>query len=126
MGGAITAAADAMSPEELELAVIGTIGSMDSPTSPADKGFGSLLSWLSGESAEARQAWRDQVIGTTLADLRAFGQRLDARLGSGSPAAKAVVIGSTAAFEAAEFAHVLFGARADAATMEEEPAISAC
>ena len=115
VGRELEAAAREMTQEELELAVIGTIGGMDSPQGPASKGLTSLMQWLAGETAEARQAWRDEVLSTTADDLAAFGRRIDAKLGAGSPTARVAVVGSKAAFEAGDFAYTVFGEGAQVA-----------
>jgi Zn-dependent M16 (insulinase) family peptidase len=87
-----------MTDEDLELAIIGTIGDMDTPMSPSQRGGVSLQHWMMNESAPTRQNWRDQVIGTTREDIIAFGQRL-AEMTAGDTLE--VVIGSQSAFEKA-------------------------
>jgi Zn-dependent M16 (insulinase) family peptidase len=82
--------------EALETAIIGTIGDMDSVLSPDQKGWTSLQRWLSGETAEQRQRWRDEVLNTTPEDFKAFAERLKSM---SSPSV--AVISSKAAFEAA-------------------------
>jgi len=83
-------------PELLETAIIGAMGEMDSSLSPDQKGWISLNRWINNESAESRQRFRDEVIGTTPEDFRVFAKRLKA-LKEPSVA----VISSKAAFEAA-------------------------
>eukprot|EP00466_Bigelowiella_natans_P016747 jgi/Bigna1/54816/estExt_Genewise1Plus.C_440058 len=84
--------------EELEKAVIGTIGDIDSPTSPDQKGFTSLTRWLVGREHADLQRRRDQILGTTVNDFKEFGKRLQQL----NTEAKAVVIGSGQAFEEAK------------------------
>jgi len=100
-GKALIEASHEITDEDLELAIIGTIGSMDSPSSMQGKGFMSLQRWLADEPAAARQTFRDQVINTSRSDLCAFGERLDQRLGAGAPTLK-VIVGSQAAFDSSQ------------------------
>jgi Zn-dependent M16 (insulinase) family peptidase len=95
---ALVEAARTLSKEDMELAIIGTIGSMDSPMSPSQQGVVSLQRWMRKETPEARQAWRDQVLSTTPEDLMRFGQRLADASGTG----KDVIVGSRTAFENAQ------------------------
>ncbi|KAG5190324.1 Metalloenzyme, LuxS/M16 peptidase-like protein [Tribonema minus] len=83
--------------EELERGVIGTIGAMDAPQSADARGFTSFKRYLVGITDEQRQRVRDEVLATTKADFAAFGDRLRAFNGS----ARAAVVGSRAALEAA-------------------------
>lgn len=69
-------AEDAIPAEELEATIIGTIGDLDSPMSPDQKGFASLIEYLEEESAEERQQWRDEILSTTPQDFKEFGERL--------------------------------------------------
>jgi Zn-dependent M16 (insulinase) family peptidase len=62
--------------DELQQAIIGSIGDLDGPMSPDQKGFASLVEFISGETPEERQAWRDEVLSTSAADFKEFGQRL--------------------------------------------------
>jgi len=56
----------------LDLAIISEIGRLDgSPPSPAQKGWSSLMQYLTGSSHETRQKWRDEVLATQPSD---FGQ----------------------------------------------------
>ena len=63
-------------PEQLEKAIIGTIGSMDGPKSNDQKGWISLQRWLKNESPERRQRLRDEVLNTTARDFQDFAERL--------------------------------------------------
>ena len=96
-GELLKAAEDlASNPEALETAIIGAVGDMDNVLSPDQKGWVSLQRWLSGESAEQRQRWRDEVLNTKPEDFKSFADRLKA-IKSPSVA----VISSKAAFETA-------------------------
>jgi Zn-dependent M16 (insulinase) family peptidase len=61
---------------ELQQAIIGSIGDLDGPMSPDQKGFTSLVEFISGETPEERQAWRDEVLSTSTEDFQEFGKRL--------------------------------------------------
>jgi presequence protease len=62
--------------DEVGKAIIGTIGELDGYMLPDAKGFASLVRRLSGNTEEARQRLRDQVLGTTAKDFRAFAEVL--------------------------------------------------
>jgi Zn-dependent M16 (insulinase) family peptidase len=78
--------------DELTKSIIGTIGDIDTYRLPDAKGYTSMVRHLSGESDEERQQIREEILSTTEADFRAFGQVLEAvkekglvkLLGSGS------------------------------------------
>jgi presequence protease len=67
-----------LSAEELSKAIIGTIGDLDSYMLPDAKGFASMARKLSGNTEEIRQRLRDDVLGTTAADFKAFAEVLAA------------------------------------------------
>lgn len=83
--------------EALATAIIGTIGDMDSSLSPDQKGWTSLRRWMSRESAEKRQQFRDEILDTKPEDFKAFGDRL-----RGIKDPSVAVVSSKAAFEAAK------------------------
>ncbi len=83
--------------EEIDLAIIGTIGSLDAPMSPDQKGFASLQRYLLNIGSTERQRIRDEVLATTQEDFAEFGRRM-AAFNSG---AMTSVIGSKTAFDAA-------------------------
>jgi len=62
--------------EEVEKAIIGTIGDMDTYRLPDAKGFTSMLWYLSGETDESRQKRREAILSTTAQDFQAFGRWL--------------------------------------------------
>ena len=64
--------------EELVSNIIGAIGSLDAYQLPDAKGFTSLTRALLGETDAKRQRYRDEALGTTMADVRAFADVLDA------------------------------------------------
>merc|ERR1719230_787496 len=77
--------------------VIGAIGDLDSPLSPDQKGYSSMVQYLTGESAEDRQKWRDEVLNTSETDFKDFATALKKVSESGSVA----VVGSQAALDEA-------------------------
>ena len=66
-----------LSEGELTKNIIGAIGSLDAYQLPDAKGFTSMVRHLLGKSDEERQQYRDQVLGTTVADFKAFADVLD-------------------------------------------------
>jgi len=90
-------AATGLTKAALLQAVIGTVGDMDSPMSPDAKGFTAMARYLSGETAEERQKYRDQVLDTSTADFVQFAEKLSALKSTGS----VVVVGSESALNAA-------------------------
>lgn len=84
-----------LSEEELTKAIIGTIGDLDSYMLPDAKGYASLLRHLSGDTEEARQKMRDEILATTAVDFRKFADILDAVKDRGL----VKVIGSQSAIE---------------------------
>lgn len=62
--------------DELTKSIIGTIGSLDSYQLPDAKGFTSLSRYLIGLTDEARQQYRTEVLSTSAADFKAFGEVL--------------------------------------------------
>jgi len=69
-----------LDPEEVEKAVIGAIGEMDSYQLPDAKGFSSMIRYLANITDEYRQNIRDEILGASVEDFRAFGQALDQAL----------------------------------------------
>ena len=63
--------------DEIRKAIIGAIGDLDSYMLPDMKGYASMLRQLTGDSEEERQKMRDQILGTTVNDFRAFGEILE-------------------------------------------------
>ncbi len=86
-----------LSPAELTKSIIGAIGALDAYQLPDAKGFTSLVRYLVGEDDEMRQHFRDQVLGASMEDFKAFGSVLEKVIQSG----KVVVVGSQEALQAA-------------------------
>ena len=84
--------------EELEKAIIGTIGDIDQYQLPDAKGYTSMVRHLTGENEERRQKIREEIMGTTQRDLRDFGELLESVM----PKGVVKVLGSEAAIQEAE------------------------
>ncbi|GIV84322.1 MAG: hypothetical protein KatS3mg052_1329 [Candidatus Roseilinea sp.] len=65
------------SEEEVTRTIIGVIGDMDDYMLPDAKGFTSMVRYLAGDTEEARQRIRDEVLGTTPQDFVRFADILD-------------------------------------------------
>ncbi|MCL2303916.1 MAG: insulinase family protein [Planctomycetaceae bacterium] len=66
-----------MSDLDLTKAIIATSGSMDRPTTPAEKGARAATRYIVGISQAEIQRERDEVLATTALELRGFGEILD-------------------------------------------------
>ncbi len=87
----------ALSDDELSKAIIGAIGDLDAYQLPDGKGHTSMLRYMSGIDDEYRQRIRDEILGTTAADFRAFADVLEAAAAKGV----VTVLGSGEAIDAA-------------------------
>jgi Zn-dependent M16 (insulinase) family peptidase len=86
-----------LSQTELVRNIIGTIGEIDSYRLPDAKGFVSMQRHLIGDTEESRQRIREEVLSTTIADLRSFADAMATVAADG----RVVVLGSEQAIEAA-------------------------
>ena len=86
-----------LSQEELTKSIIGAIGQMDAYQLPDAKGYTSMVRHLLGISDDFRQQMREQILTTTAADFKAFGEVLERVNEQGI----VVVLGSQAAIEKA-------------------------
>ena len=86
-----------LSEDERVKAIIGAIGEMDAYQLPDARGYTSMVRELTGVDDDYRQSLRDHVLGTTAADFRDFGERLEGLAGAG----RVVVLGSPEAIESA-------------------------
>jgi Zn-dependent M16 (insulinase) family peptidase len=77
--------------------IIGAIGQLDRHQLPDAKGFTSMVRHLTGESDAERQRRREEVLGTTPADIRAFAEVLE-HVATGG---KVAVMGSREAIDEA-------------------------
>jgi Zn-dependent M16 (insulinase) family peptidase len=82
---------------ELTRNIIGTIGEVDTYRLPDAKGFASMQRHLIGDSDAARQQMREEILKTTAADIRAFGDVMAQVAAKG----RIAVIGSEQAIEGA-------------------------
>jgi Zn-dependent M16 (insulinase) family peptidase len=82
---------------ELTRNIIGTIGEVDSYRLPDAKGFASMQRYLVGDTDEARQRMREEILSTTAADLRNFADAMADVAARG----RVVVLGSEQAIDAA-------------------------
>jgi hypothetical protein len=82
-----------VSQEDVLQGIIGTVGDLDSPLSPDQKGYASMVEYLSGESAAYRQQWRNSVLNASPKDFADFGDKLKKVSEDGS----VCVVGSEAA-----------------------------
>ncbi len=86
-----------LSPDELTKSIIGAIGDMDQYQLPDAKGFSSLARYLTGDTDDKRQRRREEVLGATVADFKAFAEVLEQVNARGLVA----VLGSQEAIDAA-------------------------
>jgi Zn-dependent M16 (insulinase) family peptidase len=82
---------------ELTRNIIGTIGEVDTYRLPDAKGFASMQRYLIGDTDEARQRMREEILSTTAADLRNFAGAMAEVAANG----RVVVLGSELAIEGA-------------------------
>lgn len=67
----------ALDERDVTRSIIGAIGNIDAYRLPDAQGFVAMSRHLLGDTAQARQQIRDEVLGTTVADFRAFAEVLD-------------------------------------------------
>lgn len=89
-----------VSSEEVLQGIIASIGDLDSPMSPDQKGFASMAQFLSGESPADRQRYRDEILQASPADLKELANRLKKLRETG----QVVVFGSQQAIDDANAA----------------------
>jgi Zn-dependent M16 (insulinase) family peptidase len=82
---------------ELARNIIGTIGEVDTYRLPDAKGFASMQRHLIGDTDEARQRMREEILSTTASDLRNFAGAMTEVAAHG----RVVVLGSEQAIEGA-------------------------
>ena len=63
--------------DALTKAIIGTIGDIDGYQLPDAKGYTALMRHVLGVTREERQKRRDEILGTTLKDVRAFAEAIE-------------------------------------------------
>jgi Zn-dependent M16 (insulinase) family peptidase len=57
---------------ELQKFIIGTISNLDQPLTPSQKGERSAMNYISGLTQQEIQQTRDEVLATSLKDLRSY------------------------------------------------------
>lgn len=88
---------DGVGEQDLVRSVIGVIGSVDTYRLPDAKGFTSLVWDLTGDTDEARQQRREEILGASNRDFKALAGALDQVASKG----QVVVLGSETAIKAA-------------------------
>merc|ERR1712232_958376 len=89
--------------DELSKAIIGCIGDVDAYMLPDAKGYQSMLRYLLEEDDEYRQRIRDEILSTTVSDVRKFALSLETIVKDGG----ICVVGSKDSCEAAQAEHLL-------------------
>lgn len=84
--------------QDLDKAIIGTIGDLDKYLLPDAKGYVSMLRFLTRDSEERRQRMREEVLGTVPEDFKDYGQWLSLLKDRGLVA----VLGSKTSLEEAQ------------------------
>ncbi len=79
-----------LSDAELTPAIVGAIGAIDAYQLPDAKGYTSLTRYLTNETDESLEAYRDEVLGTTAADFHALAEVVERVAAEGD----VVVLGS--------------------------------
>jgi Zn-dependent M16 (insulinase) family peptidase len=69
--------------DELTKAIIGTMGDIDAYQLPDSKGYTGLSRYLLGVTDDERQARRDEILGTSTADFKAFADAIATVSGDG-------------------------------------------
>jgi Zn-dependent M16 (insulinase) family peptidase len=82
---------------ELTRNIVGTIGEVDTYRLPDAKGYASMQRHLIGDTDEARQRMREEILATTAADLRNFADAM----GEVAAHGRVAVLGSEQAIEGA-------------------------
>jgi hypothetical protein len=110
-GAALREAARELPDAELERLVIGTLGALEPPSSPAGRAYASLVRELTGLSDAMRQEWRDEVRGTGRAELLALADAIDVALTTPGAPPSVAVVGEQKALDAVDAALVAMGGR---------------
>ena len=63
--------------DEILQSIIGSIGDLDNPLSADQKGYSSMIQYISNETKEYRQQWRNDIISTNHQDFQSFIEKLD-------------------------------------------------
>ena len=95
-----------LSESELERAILGVVAELDYPVTAKGAGRIALTRHLTGYSTKDAQRLRDEVLGTKVSDIRAFGEQLrnalvDPRSVGGGNTASVVAFGPNSVLESA-------------------------
>jgi len=90
----------AVDDKEIEQLIIGAVGDLDKPMTPASKGYSSMAKWLMNDTLEIRQKRRDEMLATNAASFVAFAKRMRAF----TETARSSIFGSKTAFSKANAA----------------------
>jgi Zn-dependent M16 (insulinase) family peptidase len=66
-----------MEERDLRRLIIGTISDWDRPLNPSQKGFAAVQQYLSGDTLAMLQKERDEILGTTVEDLKGFANMVE-------------------------------------------------
>eukprot|EP00602_Paraphysomonas_sp_CaronLab_P005816 CAMPEP_0185037566 /NCGR_PEP_ID=MMETSP1103-20130426/32208_1 /TAXON_ID=36769 /ORGANISM="Paraphysomonas bandaiensis, Strain Caron Lab Isolate" /LENGTH=907 /DNA_ID=CAMNT_0027575611 /DNA_START=503 /DNA_END=3226 /DNA_ORIENTATION=+ len=94
---AVVLSGEDVSADDILQSIIGCIGDLDSPMSVDQKGFTAMARHISGETAEERAKWRQEILATSGDDFKLFAEKLKLVVDNGG----VVVFGSKAALEEA-------------------------
>jgi hypothetical protein len=83
--------------QAIEQLVIGAVGDLDKPMTPASKGYAAMVRYLLNDTLEIRQKRRDEIFATTADSFATFAKRLRAATASW----KSSIFGSETAFSKA-------------------------
>jgi Zn-dependent M16 (insulinase) family peptidase len=90
-----------LSATEVTRAIIGAIGDLDAYRLPDAKGYSSMVRYLVGDTDEARQQMRDEILATQAGDFHAFADWLEQVREQG----QVVVLGGQSAIETLNAEH---------------------
>jgi Zn-dependent M16 (insulinase) family peptidase len=81
--------------EDILQGIIGTIGDLDGPLTPDQKGYASFMQYLTGETTQERQTRRSEILSSSQRDFQGFAERLRTLRDTGL----VVTVGSASALE---------------------------
>jgi hypothetical protein len=93
----LSEAAAGLPADAVDQSIIGTIGRLDAPRTPHEKGFGETLALVCGRTKEYRQRVRDSVLSATARGIAGAAQSI-----LKTPHSAITIVGSAAAFDKAE------------------------
>ena len=84
---------------EVTKGIVGAVSDMDTPRTPATRGYTDMLRHLVGENDANRQQYRDEVLSTSKNDFRLFGEKLQIFHDDVNKDLKVVVVGSSGSLD---------------------------